>query len=91
MSDFTSQSLFRFEGQDHYEIAPACVIDALRQMTVLDHSPDVQFFDFDALVLSDQLSRFFVVKIAPLSFHLQMFLRQHPDRFLSPFAPLDSA
>jgi hypothetical protein len=89
--DHRSPSLFRFEDHDHYELAPARVTDALRQMMVLDHSLDVQIFDFDALVLIDQLLRFFEVKIAPLSFHLQVLLLKQPHRFLSPFATLDSA
>jgi hypothetical protein len=57
---------------------------------VFDHSPDVQILDFDALVLIDQLSRLFEMKIAPLPFHLQMLLPKPPNRFLSSFAPLDS-
>ena len=36
-------------------------------MMVPDHSLDVQIFDFDALVLSDQLSRFFEMKVAKFS------------------------
>jgi hypothetical protein len=88
--DHFSPSLFRFEEQDHYELAPARVTDALGQMMVPDHSPDGQIFDFDALVLIDQLSRFFEMKIASLPFHLQMLLRQPLNRFLSPFASLDS-
>jgi hypothetical protein len=49
-------SFFSFEDQDHYELAPARVTDALRQMVVFDHSLNVQIFDFDALVLIDQPS-----------------------------------
>lgn len=40
-------------------------------MMVFDHPLDVQIFDFDALLLIDQLSRFLEMKIAPLSFHFQ--------------------
>ena len=72
-------------------MTPARVTDALRQAMVFDHSPDVQILDFDALVLIDQLSRFLEMKIAPLPFHFQMLLRQPTNRFLSTFAPLDSA
>jgi hypothetical protein len=59
-------------------------------MTDSHHSLDVQIFYFDALVLLDQLSSFFEMKISPLSFHLQMLLRQPDYGFLSPFASLDS-
>jgi len=58
---------------------------------ILDHPTDVQIFDFDALVLIDQLSRLFEMKIASLSLDLQMLLRQQSNRLLSPFATLDSA
>src|SRR5262245_14396498 len=88
--DHFSSSLFRFEDQDHYELSPTSVTDAFRQMMVPHHSLDVQIFYFDALVLRNQLSCFFEMKISPLSFHLQMLLRQPAYRFLSPFAPLDS-
>jgi hypothetical protein len=89
--DHRSSSLFRFEDHDHYELRPARVTDAFHQMMVPDHSLDIQIFDFDALVLSDQFSRFLEMKISSLTFHLQMLLRQHRRRFLSPFASLDSA
>src|SRR5215510_9980714 len=88
--DHLSSSLFRFEDQDHYELRPSRVTDALRQMMVPHHSLDVQIFYFDALVLRYQLSCFFEMEISPLSFHLQMLLRQPAYGFLSPFAPLDS-
>jgi hypothetical protein len=71
-------------------LTPSRVTDALRQVMVLDHSPDVQIFHFDALVPFDQLASLFEMKIAPLPFHLQMLLPQPPHRFLSTFAPLDS-
>jgi hypothetical protein len=89
--DHRSTSLFRFVDDDHYELPPSGVTDALGQVMVLDHPPDVQIFDFDALVLIDQLSRLFEMKIASLPFDLQMLLLKQSNRLLSPFASLDSA
>jgi hypothetical protein len=89
--DHRSPSFFRFEDHDHYELPPSRVTDALGQVMVLDHTPDVQIFDFDALVLRDQLSRLFEMKIASLSFDLQVLLLKQANRFLSPFASFDSA
>ena len=46
---------------------PSDVTDALGQVTVLDRSMDVQVFDCDALVLIDQLSSLFEMKL--VGFH----------------------
>jgi len=35
---------------------------------VSDHPPDIQVFDFNALILSDELSRLFEMKVTSLSF-----------------------
>ena len=88
--DHFSPSFFRFEDDDLDELSPSRVTDALGQVMVLDHPLDVQIFDFHALVLIDQLSRLFDMKVAPLPLHFQMFLPQQSPRFLSQFAPFDS-
>jgi hypothetical protein len=82
-------SFFRFVDDDHYELSPSGVTDALGKVMVFDHPLDVQIFDFDALILGDQLSRLFEMKVASLSFHFQMLLRQQTNRFLSSFASFD--
>jgi hypothetical protein len=43
------------------------------------------------LVLIDQLSRLFEMKVAPLSLHFQMFLLKQTNHLISPFASFDSA
>jgi hypothetical protein len=48
--DHLSPSFFRFEDDDHYELCPSGVTDALGHM-ILDHPTDVQIFNRDALVL----------------------------------------
>jgi hypothetical protein len=88
--DHCSTSFFRFEDHDLDELSPSRVTDALGQMMVPDHPLDVQIFHFDALVLIDQLSRFFEMKIASLTFHLQTLLLKQSNRFPSPSASLDS-
>jgi len=60
-------------------------------MMVFDHPLDIQIFDLDALVLQDQFSRLFEMKVASLPSDLQMFLRQQANRFLSSSASFDPA
>jgi hypothetical protein len=53
--DHRSTSFFRFVDDDQNELSPSGVTDALGQAMVLNHSLDVQIFDFDALILGDNL------------------------------------
>src|SRR5262249_30080648 len=89
--DHRSTSFFRFEDDDRNELSPSGVADALREVVVSDHPLDIQILDPDALICLDGLSRLFEMKVASLSFDLQMLLRQQANRLLSPCASFDSA
>ncbi len=82
---------FSLVGQHVYESRPSGVINRLRQHA-FSESLDIQIFDCDQAVPVDNLSRFFVVKIAPLSANVivKPLKQQHcfaptATAFLSPF------
>jgi REP-associated tyrosine transposase len=86
--DHPSTSFFRFVRQDHNELTPPRVTDALRQMRILDHPFDVQIFDRDRVELSHDFERRLVMKIRPLPTKFLMLPRQQSNRLPPPVASL---
>jgi hypothetical protein len=80
-------SIRSFESKDGQERAPPGVGDRLRQVVIPDHIGNPQVFVIDHIVRLDELARFLVVKVAPLSCDVLMRLGQQRDGFASRWLP----
>src|ERR1700674_194969 len=75
-------SFFRFGGQDRDELAPASVVNGLRQHRT-GQSLQIRVFDGDHPVLLHEHVRRLVVEVASLTGDVDV----HPRDFLTPFEP----
>ena len=62
------------EGKNGQKPRPACVVNALGEMMVLDHVGRLQILIIDRVIDADQSQRRLVVKILALAAHLLMCL-----------------
>jgi hypothetical protein len=82
-----SASLFRFVNDDGNELRPTGVMNAIRQMMVLDHPFDIQIFEFDDTIFLGKFGCLFEMMISTLPSHVLMPPGQQANGFLSSPAP----